>query len=1325
MTCNSPKDRKLSASHSLEGYVYQRDVTVWLALTLIIEKQACEALIVEPANEEDAEAAIKDPDGADINLKAIASEHTLSFQIKSRSTGPWKLGSIKRLLLHGKRRPSPLKQLQDPNRKYVIVTDADLEGVTRRLFTRSPLALSRKIPKSIQALSELDLNGRLGIIARLDREKLDSRVEAFLKVIFKVPTKECEGCYKALGERVFALMRQGGGLLTRSVIIDVIQRHGGYLGGFSDNDIFVPPSNLQAFHDILNDRHAIIIRGPSGTGKTRLSLHLIDEIVKATTGPCTHIKVDKPGAIRAACGEDPVVFEIEDPWGRYGPSDRAAEWATDMQTFCRSADDSRKFVVTTRSDLFQMADVKNLDDYILDLTGENYTSRARAKIYDARLERLPLLLKPIAHAYRGDCLKELVTPLEIEKLFDLLRGSRLKDERDYAFIRRALEAAKTEAIEDRIVKTIAAEKRQDEAALTWGLLEAFPRLDRSVVDQVVPDSSGISESILDGLDGFLASLISKHTLRAKDGRLTYRHNRDEKGLRNSFEQNRRSASRILNKLVASLLLQTSIDFRRSAISLAYRMNHDPSLTFDLPPESRSILNDELLEAARTAAPNSAEQIFMDLAGLGSGDFLPARLARWLTHRRADKMMFGLATTWSPLEESTAFYDVMAAEETTADLVRAYIRNAVPVMGRQRLDGFAVSLYRLDPGIGETFRELLSEHLDELRGTAIEFFADGAFIEVEHCDNLGGDLIIYFTDKNESEIFSPEQQWDYVNEIMPEEESQHHFETYGMDHEEAESILSKYVSCVRDCLGWEKLTSLPLTSSALAVWLDVIRKNESTAPPAELLSLHGICREADCEQIFWQKVGCLVSSDLRERVENIALMDPPSALRNTVLRVWAQTNNLAIETAVGKLRATRGSIGVVEVINHLRQDESRSKDKKTTSSMLLNFTNLEERAVLDFLSENAASDNLTDPTLVTLLRYLSSGSRDFDLSVTKAIARAGGDIDDQIRLQLDKHYDPFDEERAYLDRLLMVISQTDRSKLLVDYRDHPHSVVVAASLKFELEGTKQFPIALLPMLDSQSRDVLDVAFDFLDNIDVRECQHALERLTSNNARSIELGHQYTVHYGYAYRAAKRILDEAESVSPEFASQCLEMALSHEDRSLSEVCIDISARFGNQAIIDRLFLEVLNSKRALEVRIGCVLSLVLWGCKPDFTVISGDEILEHLRGHPIKVVKWSALLIGLFGPTGILEKVCADLKTYKNRPLLSLPVSVGLYERNDTLFLNHALSVLDPVIAEKVRCALRGESIMTPDDVDGIGYIGVRQEIVEQLKGQIFETVDADN
>ncbi|MFW8643175.1 hypothetical protein ACOJBO_12290 [Rhizobium beringeri] len=93
----------------------------------------------------------------------------------------------------------------------------------------------------------------------------------------------------------------------------------GRLASAPDLEAFVPPSNFDRMQALFRERNAIVIRGPSGTGKTVAAMALCDRALKlgggmdlVTLGPN-----NDPSAARVLRNTGPRLFFIEDPWGSY------------------------------------------------------------------------------------------------------------------------------------------------------------------------------------------------------------------------------------------------------------------------------------------------------------------------------------------------------------------------------------------------------------------------------------------------------------------------------------------------------------------------------------------------------------------------------------------------------------------------------------------------------------------------------------------------------------------------------------------------------------------------------------------------------------------------------------------------------------------------------------------------------------------------------------------------------------------------------------------------------------------------------------------------
>src|SRR6202035_713498 len=121
-----------SGGTSLEGYSYQLDVSILIALDLALARKVAHEVVLEPATEEDLEADIENEPGA-LSETIALDTYRLVLQCKLRNTGPWKHEELTRLLAHGTKRKSARERLADPKNRYLLVTSADLDGVARKL----------------------------------------------------------------------------------------------------------------------------------------------------------------------------------------------------------------------------------------------------------------------------------------------------------------------------------------------------------------------------------------------------------------------------------------------------------------------------------------------------------------------------------------------------------------------------------------------------------------------------------------------------------------------------------------------------------------------------------------------------------------------------------------------------------------------------------------------------------------------------------------------------------------------------------------------------------------------------------------------------------------------------------------------------------------------------------------------------------------------------------------------------------------------------------------------------------------------------------------
>jgi hypothetical protein len=335
---NTPDDPS-GGGPSLEGYLYQVDISIWAALDLLLAKRLAQQLVLEPASKEDLEATLAEDEPGRLAARIVVNSATLLvMQAKLRNTGPWKVRGLTSLLQHGTDRLPAADRLKDPRVNYLLVASADVDGVARNLqvtgFGETPKADA--LPATIAAAVPKNAGGRIGILASADPEWVEWKLRELLEEAFRVPHSQLESCKAALRNAALERMRGvGGGVWTREQLEHFIKAHDGYLASSLEAETFVKPTNWSDLKRALTEHNAVIITGASGTGKTTAAQVLLGELRAEIPGmTVVHIQ-HGPEEVRADNHAGPVVFAIEDPWGKYRLDPRSQPWNDEVDMVIR------------------------------------------------------------------------------------------------------------------------------------------------------------------------------------------------------------------------------------------------------------------------------------------------------------------------------------------------------------------------------------------------------------------------------------------------------------------------------------------------------------------------------------------------------------------------------------------------------------------------------------------------------------------------------------------------------------------------------------------------------------------------------------------------------------------------------------------------------------------------------------------------------------------------------------------------------------------------------------------------------------------------------
>ena len=470
-------------------------MTVWVALELLLAKAATDRINIEPKSHEDIEAAVSVPDDASLAIGSSIEDLNLVIQIKSRSTSPWASAGIADVLLgvggsadsSGSRaRTRPLSMLEaDPKMRYVFITNESLSQPLRPYESDGLLEFPEvsKLPPYARAgysiAAEAALAPRLALCSGVTLEVLEARISRILSTHAHIARDQGrKACLRDLKDAVRTRMSAyPTGVWTAEELLQTIRQHGGSALPTLVMDYYVKPRSFKDVRQSLIENHAVVISGPSGTGKT-LTAEILENELQSLDFPFSVVTEEGgPGSVRDAMkSQDPLLFHLRDPWGSNRVEPGADPWVNELPKLLASAGPNRKFLVTSRSDILQSAGIrlaKQLERYTVAIEIEDYGASRLAQIYDRRCIGLAGHPWDLAQAYREDALRALKRPYELDRFIYALMSEPYNSKRTSADI------IKDSQI-DAISSVVASQVRGLEedgiscAAVVWAMLSKRP-----------------------------------------------------------------------------------------------------------------------------------------------------------------------------------------------------------------------------------------------------------------------------------------------------------------------------------------------------------------------------------------------------------------------------------------------------------------------------------------------------------------------------------------------------------------------------------------------------------------------------------------------------------------------------------------------------------------------------------------------------------------------------------------------------------------------------------------------------------------------------------
>ncbi len=822
-----------SGGASVAGYEYQIDVSVWLALDLVLANRLAHELILEPASEEDIEADLAETEPGRLTSTAALDGYRLIVQAKLRGGSAWTVAGVKALLRHGDARPSAAKRLEDPKARYLLVTTAGLNGGTQGMRVRRPGNWPRAddMPSTIKSVLPASSAGHVAIIGNEDEERLATDIGTLLTESFRVPNARLADCRRALREQArVRIGGAGGGRWTRAHLEQVIRRHEGYIASSPELDHYVHPTNWGELRSALAKRYAALIIGQSGTGKTMATRKLYEELRQEVPGLSGVPITLGPEQLRDDTTEPPVLYDIEDPWGRYDFDPKSRPWNDQLAQFFAHSRPDRMIVATSRLDVAQSAGaLDTVKPWRVGLEVEHYGGVERRRLFRTRIDALPRKLQPLAKESEGSVLAELATPLEIQKFFDALPTLDDKERRNPAgLVAEAIRRAHQDSIERTVVDQI--EERQDvrAAAILWGLLKANDKLSLRLLRQIEESLAERGPDFERGVSPLVTFFVAARNLRQVESTITYYHPRVEAGIEQALNRASLVARRTLRLLVDILVSPDGPD-EAWGVAASARMllavDRTPELK-PVPSSTAQVKIDAWLAAELAKGGKEFESNLRLAEAAGSANSNVSEAARFLLNR--PDRSFGWMHIWGPPEHDEAWYARMRTDPAVKKLVETFIRDVLPHARDDFRASFVVEAERIAPGLTPAFLAAAATAVHFGVTNSHDAIAEGALNDLAGFEVIVDEAIKVRTPSSADLKRAAELHLAIVNGEYSDDYAEHLAD--DDDGWTAGEFLEAYVQRVRATVGWRHLVEHRHCKQLLYYWFrDLVDNFQRLSP----------------------------------------------------------------------------------------------------------------------------------------------------------------------------------------------------------------------------------------------------------------------------------------------------------------------------------------------------------------------------------------------------------------------------------------------------------------------------------------------------------------
>ncbi|HNO79721.1 MAG TPA: hypothetical protein PKN33_16870 [Phycisphaerae bacterium] len=667
---------------SYQGYEYQILATVWIGLELMIDRNDCQAILVEPASGEDvaAELQVRSEDAVS-NVKLEIDHHTIEVQIKLRQTDQWTLARFRDVVrgnqtITGDKgsRIWPIDQLlANPQGRFALLTNAQVNrGLSPFLVNRLGDDSSGKMIPGEPVTGESEQTARrVAILQQQHPELLKAKIGSLLQKA-GVPHSEREKCASKLREEVRErLLRKTDPAWSRDDLAAQLRAFDG-LPPKEPGEFFVAPSNFEEMNQRLEIKNALEIIGPPGVGKTLAAKELA----------CLHRQASEPFKVVTErdglsaigkCLDEPgrYLFLLEDPWGQFKLSHDADRWVTELPKLLQRATCDKRFLITSRTAIQSTAFGHRIPSELaavqIVLNEDHYSDANRWNIVEQAMAKAEPWQRDFVTQHRERICRILRAPYSLTLFASrLLRVSNEKE----ADLEKLIHDSNVEAISSTVADELIELGRESiaSAVAIWAWAMARQRLnldDANNLRRLVREG-GFSDPL--DVQKLLRFLIEAQWFREQEGTFVG-HPAILQGLELVVSGEPGLAEEVLIALLDGLAKQNSGE-------IAHRIRK--SLTgrqLPIPTSVQQAIDSYLLAHLRESTGYDFSQAFSEVAADCRSSEPLATLARILRAKRAEGG-FPHYEPWEPPTLSEADIQNIVASPETREFVGKFVREVL-------------------------------------------------------------------------------------------------------------------------------------------------------------------------------------------------------------------------------------------------------------------------------------------------------------------------------------------------------------------------------------------------------------------------------------------------------------------------------------------------------------------------------------------------------------------------------------------------------------------------------------------------------------------------